>query len=55
LFAAQAAAVRGVQPLLSPHTLGEPPPPQNCGAVQVPQVMRPPQPSASGPQLPVAG
>jgi hypothetical protein len=29
LFAAQSAVVRGVHPLLPPHTLGVPPPPQN--------------------------
>jgi hypothetical protein len=34
------------RPLLPPHLL-TPPPPQNCGSVQVPQLIRPPQPSAA--------
>src|SRR5437868_5875112 len=32
-------------PPLPPQTLATPPPPQDCGAVQVPQVSDPPQPS----------
>jgi hypothetical protein len=50
LFVAQSATVLGLQPLLPPQMLAVPPPPQNSGALQVPHVMRPPQPSASGPQ-----
>jgi hypothetical protein len=35
-----------------PHTLGNPPPPQISGGVQVPQLaVRPPQPSLTGPQF----
>jgi hypothetical protein len=49
---AQSATVFGLQPLSPPQTL-VPPPPQNCGAVQVPQSMMPPQPSATGPHEPV--
>ena len=33
-----------------PHTLGRPPPPQICGAVQLPQWMTPPHPSPLSPQ-----
>jgi hypothetical protein len=47
--AVQFAAVFGMQPSLPPQTLGVPPPPQTWGEVQLPHVMRPPQPSASGP------
>ena len=36
---------------MQPHTLVVPPPPQVCGAVQVPQFSVPPQPSASEPQF----
>jgi hypothetical protein len=49
--AVQSATVRGVHPLLPPQMLGVPPPPQIWGAVHVPHEMRPPQPSARGPQL----
>src|SRR5262249_34039569 len=35
----------------APHTLGTPPPPQVCGAVQTPQVSVPPQPSGIVPQF----
>jgi hypothetical protein len=41
-----AAQVAGVQP----QTLGVPPPPQVCGAVQLPQLSVPPQPSGIEPQ-----
>jgi hypothetical protein len=34
-----------------PHWLGTPPPPHTLGAVQVPQVMIPPQPSPTEPQV----
>jgi hypothetical protein len=34
-----------------PQTFVTPPPPQVCGAVQVPQSSRPPQPSPAWPQL----
>ena len=37
-----------------PQTLGVPPPPQVCGAVQVPHWTMPPQPSPMGPQLALA-
>jgi hypothetical protein len=43
--------VRGVQP----QTLGVPPPPHVCGAVQVPQFTVPPQPFGTVPQLSPAG
>ena len=36
---------------LLPHTLGVPPQPQHAGAVQVPQEIRLPQPSSTGPQF----
>lgn len=36
---------------LPPHTLGTPPQPQHCGAVQSPHWMMPPQPSGMGPQF----
>jgi hypothetical protein len=37
-----------------PHTLARPPPPQVVPAGQVPHIRRPPQPSATGPQLAAA-
>jgi hypothetical protein len=40
----------GPTPLLPPHLL-YPPPPQNWGAVQVPQLIVPPQPSPFWPQV----
>ncbi len=40
----------GPRPLLPPHSLGVPPPPQVCGSVQVAQVRMPPQPSPCWPQ-----
>ena len=47
------AQVRGTQLLAPgvPQTFARPPPPQDCGAVQVPHMSSPPQPSARGPQL----
>lgn len=41
----------GVELAPPPQTLGTPPQPQHCGAVQVPHSMRLPQPSATGPQF----
>jgi hypothetical protein len=43
------AQVAGVQSG-EPQTLGSPPPPQVCGAVQSPQESRLPQPSPTCPQ-----
>jgi hypothetical protein len=43
--------VSGTQPELPPQTLWVPPPPHVSGAVQVPQLYVPPQPSLSTPQL----
>src|SRR5262249_22184698 len=40
---------------VQPHWLATPPPPQVCGAAQVPQLSVPPQPSAKVPQLSPAG
>src|SRR5262249_10477855 len=44
-----------VQFAVQPQTFGVPPPPQVCGAVQVPQLMSPPQPSGAVPQFCPAG
>jgi hypothetical protein len=46
-----AAQLVGVQPLLPPHWLAVPPPPQVWGGVQGPQSTQPPQPSPIGPQV----
>jgi len=43
--------VPGHFPLLDPQMFAWPPPPQVCGAVQLPQLMVPPQPSPAWPQL----
>jgi len=36
---------------VAPHTLGVPPPPHVCGALHVPQLSVPPQPSGIDPQF----
>jgi hypothetical protein len=54
VFGLQMAPPSGATPLFPPQMLA-PPPPQNCGLVQVPQLMRPPQPSAAWPQFWPAG
>jgi hypothetical protein len=45
------AAVAGTQAAMPPHLKWVPPPPQVSGAVQVPQLRVPPQPSPISPQL----
>lgn len=47
------AQVRATQlpPPGVPHWLARPPPPQVCGAAQVPHISSPPQPSPTGPQV----
>jgi hypothetical protein len=41
------------RPLLPPHVLGVPPPPQNCGLTQVVhEAIVPPHPSLCGPHVP---